>query len=382
MSWAQKLLCMLSIVAYAACGNNPSKEQAPATASNDSAIVRTTQFSQQLEEVFSDSAYQLTGVAISHKGRLFVNYPYWLDKHLYSVVEVIDGKPIPYPDMAWNSFQKGEDGADKFVCVQAVFVDDKDFLWIVDPAGIGLAEVYRGDNKIVKVDLKTNKIVRIYRFPKSVAGKESYINDIRVDNINGFAYLTSCSNGGIVVLNINTGASRFVLHDHRSTQSDSSYHFVTYGKELANDKGPVKINADGIALSPDLNWLYYKPLTDNRLYRVSTKGLRDFTTSEEVIEKAVEDLGKFVTTDGMEFDSLGNLYVGDIENDRIVKIAPDKSMITLVEDKEKLIWPDSYSISADGYLYISCSQIQRMPWFNQDKNLTQLPYRVFRLKIL
>ena len=41
-----------------------------------------------LEEVFADSTYQLTGVAVSPDGRLFTNYPYWLEKHRYSVVEL------------------------------------------------------------------------------------------------------------------------------------------------------------------------------------------------------------------------------------------------------------------------------------------------------
>jgi len=336
----------------------------------------------QLEEVYSDSAYQLTGVAISPEGRLFVNYPYWLDKHSYSVVEVgKDQKAILYPDSAWNSFKKGDKGADKFVCVQAVVADEKNNLWIVDPAGIGLAAVYQKSNKLIQVDLATNQVKRIYRFPENVAGPDSYINDIRIDHTNEFAYMTSSSKGGIVVVNLNSGASRFVLNGHPSTLSDTSYHFTMNGKEMTSAQGVVKINSDGIALSPDKAWLYYKPLTDDRLYRVSTTVLRDFTTSEKQVAETVEDMGHFVTTDGMEFDDDGNLYMGDLEHARIVKITPDKKMTTIAEDAEKLSWPDSYSISKDGYLYISCSQIQQMPWFNNGQNLTKYPYKVFRLKI-
>ena len=334
-----------------------------------------------LETVFSDPEYQLTGVAVTRDSRIFVNYPYWLDKHSYSVVEVgKDGTPKPYPDEAWNSFKKGEDGMNKFVCVQAVYADDRGYLWIVDPAGIGLGDVYQHANKVVVIDLGTNKVARIYRFPESVADAKSYINDIRVDTKRGFAYMTSSSNGGIVVLNTKDGSSRMVLHGHPSTLSDPAYHFTENGKELAKGSSVVKVHSDGIALSPDKKWLYYKPLTDNRLYRVSTSLLRDFTLSEKQVEAGVQDLGKFVATDGMEMDSHGNLYMGDLEHDSIVKITPDLKMTTLVQDKDKLIWPDSYSIS-NGYLYISCSQIQLMPWFNDGVNLTHYPYRVYRLKL-
>jgi sugar lactone lactonase YvrE len=345
-------------------------------------IMKTDTGKAQLEEVYSDSAYQLTGVAISPGGRLFVNYPYWLEKHSYSVVEVLkDQKTAPYPDPAWNSFKKGDNGREKFVCVQAVFADDRDNLWIVDPAGIGLSDVYQQSNKVIQVDLKTNMVKRIYRFPDSVIDAKSYINDIRLDQDRGFAYMTSSSNGGIVVLNLTTGAARFVLHGHPSTLSDPRYHFKMNGREMANDQGVVKINSDGIALTPDKAWLYYKPLTDNRLYRISTDVLRDFGTTEKEVEAKVEDVGRFVTTDGMEFDADGNLYMGDVENARIVKITPDKKMTVLVEDAQRLSWPDSYSISKDGYLYVSCSQLQDMPWFNEGKNLAKYPYRVFRIKI-
>ncbi|MEO3408145.1 L-dopachrome tautomerase-related protein [Mucilaginibacter sp. CAU 1740] len=351
-------------------GNHQKKEVAATHADN------------KLEQVFADSTYQLTGVAVSADGRMFVNYPYWLDKHTYSVVEVgKDGKAKPYPDEAWNRFKKGENGLNKFVCVQAVFADEEGYLWIVDPAGIGLSDVYQKSNKLIQIDLKTNQIKQIYRFPENVAGIKSYINEIRIDNKNGFAYMTSSANGGIVIVNIKTGASRLVLHNHYSTLSDPTYHFKMNGREMMNAKGVAKINSDGIALTPDKAWLYYKSLTDNKLYRINTAILRDFKSSEKAIEGAIEDLGKFVATDGMEFDQNGNLYMGDLEHSSIVKISPDKKMTTLVQDTAKLSWPDSYSITRDGYLYITCSQIHQMPFFNNNKNLTQLPYKVFRLKI-
>ncbi|MFC5873306.1 Sugar lactone lactonase YvrE [Chryseobacterium arachidis] len=341
-----------------------------------------TEKNTQLEEVFSDSTYQLTGVAVAKDNRVFVNYPYWLDTHSYSVVEVKDGKPVPYPDVEWNSFKKGEDGQNKFVTVQSVVTDDKGFLWVVDAAGIGLGKVYQHSSKVVKINLATNKIEKIYRFPENVVNEDVYINDIRVDNENGFAYLSNSNTGGIVVLNINTGDSRLVLANSPSVKSDPNYHFSPLGTELKKGDGSLlKVNSDGIALTPDNQYLYYKPLTDNRLYRIKTDLLRDFKTNEVVLNKSVEDLGKFITTDGMIFDKKGNLYLGDLEKNSIVKITPDLKMQTIVEDDEKLIWPDSYSISDDGYLYISNSQIQLMPWFHNGKEQFKKPFKVFRIKI-
>ncbi len=364
---------------FSACGNKEKTNEAAQPAATDT-VQKTPVV--QLEEVFTDSTFQLTGVAVSPDGRVFTNYPYWLDKHSNSVVEVKNGKPVPYPDANWNSFKKGDNGDKKFVCVQAVVADEKGYLWVVDAAGIGLGPVYQKSNKVIKIKLADNSIERIYKFPENVAGKDSYINDIRIDNTNGFAYMTSSSNGGIVVLNTKTGDSRFVLHNSSSVLSDPAYHFTFNGKEFAKGDGSIpKINSDGIALSPDKAWLYYKPLTDDKLYRISTTLLRDFTTPLKTIIDKVEDLGHFITTDGMEFDKNGNLYLGDLEKSSIVKITPDLKMHTLITDTDKLIWPDSYSISNDGYLYISISQIQLMPWFNNNVNKTEKPYKILRLKL-
>ncbi|HEX7839985.1 MAG TPA: hypothetical protein VF469_21060, partial [Kofleriaceae bacterium] len=54
----------------------------------------------RLEQVFADPEHQLTGVAVSAKGRLFTNYPVWSPAHRYCVVEVVAGQARPYPDEA------------------------------------------------------------------------------------------------------------------------------------------------------------------------------------------------------------------------------------------------------------------------------------------
>lgn len=360
-----------------ACQNN-QKSHGKVSVDSSSGTTAT----KQLEEVFADSSFQLTGVAVSADSRVFTNYPYWLDAHAFSVAEIKNGIAIPYPDKEWNSFKKGEDGHNKFVCVQSVVADDKGYLWVVDAAGIGLGQVYQQSNKVVKINLSDNKIERIYHFPLNVAGPDVYLNDIRIDNNNGFAYITSSSAGGIVVLNIKTGESRFVLGDHSSVKSDAAYKFSPEGAELVKGDGsPLKVNSDGIALTPDNQWLYYKPLTDDKLYRISTTLLRDFNTPLKTLADNVKDLGHFVTTDGMIFDGAGNLYLGDLEKSSIVKITPDLKMQTLITDKSRLIWPDSYSITRDGYLYISVSQIQLMPWFQKGGDKIQRPFRIYRLKI-
>ncbi len=213
----------------------------------------------------------------------------------------------------------------------------------------------------------------------SLISDTAYLNDVRVDPTRQFAYITNSKEGGIVVVNLATGQMRQVLQGHYSTRSDPSYTFIIDGKELRKNGMPVKINSDGIALTPDNDWLYYKPTTDDKLYRIRTEYLRDFSNNS--LGDKVEDLGHKCASDGMIFDDAGNLYLTDIQNYRIVRIMPsaNHSMSTVVQD-ERLIWPDSYTISG-GYLYVTCSQINKQPDYNEGVNKRTTPYAVYRVKL-
>ena len=335
----------------------------------------------RLEEVFGDPKYQLTGVAVSAKHRVFANYPIWSPVHQYCVVEVT-GKTEskPYPDEQWNSWKPGEDGSKKFVSVQAVYVDDQDKLWVVDPANPSFAGVYQESDKLVRINLATNKVERIYPM-KGVTDQNSYINDVRVDTKRQVAYMTNSNEGGIVVVDLKSGKTRMVLKGAAPTQTDPAYHFMIGGREVAPGGKPLKVNSDGIALTPDREWLFFKPLTDDKLYKVKTADLRNAKLSEADLVKAVVDLGHVSITDGMEFDKKGNLYFGDMEHNTILRITPDLKKTVLVEDS-RLLWPDSYGISKDGYLYISTSEVQTAPPFNNGVDTRTLPYGLFRLKIV
>src|SRR5579875_2379179 len=115
-----------------------------------------------LTSVYQNNDFQLTGITVSKNGRLFVNFPRWSDRYLYAVVEVMpDGSSRPFPDEEWNQWDlKATTAGDHFICVQSVVVDDTDALWVLDPAAPLVATVLPGGPKLVKIDLKTNRVVR------------------------------------------------------------------------------------------------------------------------------------------------------------------------------------------------------------------------------
>jgi len=51
------------------------------------------------------------------------------------VIEILpDNQVESYPYVAMNSWKEGDDGKNKWVCVQAVYVDEENCLWVVAPA--------------------------------------------------------------------------------------------------------------------------------------------------------------------------------------------------------------------------------------------------------
>jgi len=335
----------------------------------------------RLITVFQDNNRQFTGIALSSSGRLFLVYPCWLDEHTHSLVEVMaDGKVKPYPDEKWNSWKKGEPGKEKFVCAQAAYVDSQENLWIVDPASPQMEGVVEGGAKLVRISLKDNRVERVYPLDSQLAPKESYINDVAVDTKRQVAYLTDSGIGALVLLNLKNGKGKRFFEKHQATLSDSSYIFKVNGKELANEKGPVKIHSDGIALSPDGRYLYFKPLTDIKLSRIETKWFFDRKLKAEKVADKIERLGTVCITDGMAVDRRGNLYLGDITHREIIRYEPDGKTEIIFKD-DRLLWPDSFALSKDNYLYMTCSQIHLMPWFNEGKSLRTSPYTVYKLKL-
>lgn len=359
---AVAVLCLMTI----AC-----KKTTPGTGS--------TTTSGTLEVVFQDSTYQLSGVAISKEGRLFVSYPLWSTTYAGALYEVVNGAKNPYPSAQWNAWVQGDSGTSQFVDVQSITIDGNDNLWVVDAASPYQNGVYQNSQKLVEISLATNSVVRTYPLV-GVTDDASYLNKVVVDVTNNIAYLTNSSEGGIVVVNLSTGDAHQVLEGSSSVIADQTYILEINGAQVNKNGSPFYQNSTGIALMPDNSYVYYKPLTDHNLYRIPATNLQDTTLDPNVLSARVENLGTYTTTDGMIMDASGNLYLGDIEAQRIIMLDQNLKETTIVTDS-RLIWPDSYSISTDGYLYISCSQVNLEADFNGGTSKRTTPYTVYRIKL-
>lgn len=342
--------------------------------------------SDNLEVVAEFGKSQPIGVSVSSDNRLFVSFPK-REPYVFGLAEIIEGKRVAYPNKEWNIKNGSEEST--FVNVQDIYVDTKDQLWVLDSKPASRNSVFgkEGDNekasgkfKLLQIDLTSNQVRRVYRF-EDLAKDKSALNDVRIDTEKQLAYLSDPGQAAIVVLDLKTGKTRSVLQNQPMTLATPNFSLSYEGDQMVDKNGNIfKSNVNGVALTKDNKYCYFRPINGLNLYRIATKHLADTALNDPELAKLVENLGETVVCHGMLADEAGNIYMTSSTDYSIKYLSPEGQLITLVQDS-RLIWPDSLGIGGDGYLYVSAAQVNRLPQWNNDTDKTTFPYRVYRVKL-
>ena len=393
-----------------------------------------------LETVATFNGPMPTGVTVSRTNRIFVNFPRWGDDVPVTVAELIKGKAVAYPNAAINdwpgrtlpnpsAFMDEAANQTHFVNMQSVVVDAAEHLWVLDTGAPLLKNTVPGGPKLVAIDLKTNQVIKTILLPPETAGINSYMNDVRFDLRNGdtgpqdpqtmigskpaanpnapppdpshrspgsgpasdiysTAYITDSSSEGpnAVVVDLATGKSFRRLKQHQSVLAESGFLMFAEGQpvyktEPGRPAEPNVFAADGIAISADGRELYYCPINSTKLYSVSTEALRDRTKSDAQVASTVRVLTGKMPSDGLESDTANNIYLTDPVTNSIHRFSPATGLTETLAHDPRILWPDTMSISDDGYLYFTANQLHRQASMHNGRDLRVKPYQLFRIKI-
>ena len=316
------------------------------------------------------------GVTTTRDGRVFLTHP-TAKPGQPRVVEVRNGRQTPFPDAPEDFYKPGDDPKRGFVLINALRIGPDGALWLVDAGTKAVGKPpLPGGPKLVRVDLKTNAIARTYDLKGGLTPR-SNPDDVRF--LGRQAILTDAGDPGIIVLDLDTGRARRVLHHHRATV-DTKPLRGSDGKILRDETGKVvKIHADQHEISPDGKILYFQPCS-GPMSRIETRWLRNDVTDAQRA-RHVRPFVPTRTTAGSAMDAKGNLYIGDVVGRRIVRYAPDGRMTVVAHDPKRLIWPDAMWIDDQGGLIAPAAQMDRTAGLNGGKERTIFPVSVYRLDL-
>jgi sugar lactone lactonase YvrE len=313
-------------------------------------------------------------IAVSASGRVFFTlHPD--GKPPMKLVELVQGKPVPYPDAA---FQQPGQGKPTLESPLALRIDRQNRLWVLD-----YADYARGQPRLLAFDLATNQLVHQYDFPSTVAPLLSMLNDFQVDPAGEKIYIAEASpilrRPALVLYDVKTKSSRRVLDGDPSVQAEP-YILQAPGRDMVLfGIYALRIPVDSIALDANGEWLYYGPLSGDRMYRVRTRDLNDTTLSAQALGAKVQDYGPKTISDGLSMDTAGNVYVSDPEHSAVLILTPERQLETLVKDR-RLRWPDGFSFGPDGWLYVTASSLQDVLFVSAEHMRAHAPYQIFRFK--
>jgi len=231
-------------------------------------------------------------------------------------------------------------------------------LWVVDMGAAKQSTITSPEAvKVVSINITTNTVSRVYGFGNATDYK-SHLDDIRFHTSTGKAYLTDAGSPGLIVLDLASGDTRRVLNNDFST--GSTLPVSAEGHFLYTNGEPAFTYADQLEVTPDGKWLDYQP-SSGFMNRIQTQYLDDaFYNSSmndnAILDQHVQPFAPTPSTGGTAIDADGNIYYSDVDSARILKILPNGTVTTLVQDP-RLTWIDAMWIDSNQTLWMPNPQL-------------------------
>ena len=325
------------------------------------------------------------GVSTTPSGRLFLVLARVDGSEGPQVVEYnrADDSMTAYPNLEWNSYKGGKNPATHFLGVNSQRIGPDGKLWIVDKGatGFGTPVNLPYGPKLVVVNLATDKVDRVYHLG-NVIRSNSLLDDIRFHTSTGKAYLTDAGSPGLIVLDLESGDAVRVLDNAPSTRDDMAVS--AEGHLVRMDGMPLYIYADHEEVSPDGKYFYYQPASGG-MSRIESQYLDEAFSNasfnvNSILNQYVEPYAHTPSTGGTAIDADGNIYDSDTDSQRIIRIAPNGTMTTLVQDP-RLLWVDAMWIDTQGHLWLPAAQLNRGTPFHRGVSHIEKPLYVYSIDL-
>ena len=339
------------------------------------------------------------GITQMPDGRLIVGYhPFYGHAVQVALLNADRRTTTPYPSADWQSCKTadGQWKSDFSRCLDWVLglhTDAEGTLWLLDSAKTTDRAKGRPAGlvpKLVAWDTRANKLLRVIEIPEPASIPESQHNDFVVDLKHRVIVIAdeaigenSGGYGGkaaLVVVDLKTGKSRRVLQGHESTRPLREPIRWDVGQPTEG-KVDLHVGADGIALDPASQWLYYAPLNNRTVYRVRMSDLLDAKLSVAELGARVQTWSDKPFAGGMTIDANGNLYLTEV-GERAVGIIPaDTRRYRRYVQDPGMVWPDGVVYVSDGWMVTGAAQLPLVGALQKDGVArNKAPYLIYRFR--
>lgn len=331
-------------------------------------------------QVFATLQQAPGNIAVSPSGRVFISQHQFYDPD-YQVVEVMgDGSTRPFPNADWSAIL-GADG----VGLQAVLgirASTDGVLWMLDNGS--------KPPRLVGWDLNADTVHQIVAIPSSASVPGSFLNDFAVDLAHNAIYIADFADApdkaAIIVVDLASGKARRVLQGDRSTRPED-VPLVVDGRRIRLHKADgieteARVGVNPITIDVEYQWVYYGAMNGTALWRVRTVDLMNSELSRAELSARVERFGDKPVSDGISIDEDGGVYVTDLAANGIGVVNAEGHYRLLVQDPQKLNWPDGMSGGPNGRMFVTVNQLHRSPPLNGGVNGAKPPFYIMSFQPL
>lgn len=319
-------------------------------------------------------------VTVTADGRILMSLHQFYSPS-YTVVEYKNQTLQAFPNRELSAFDSK--ASLKLDSVLGMRSDSSGVVWMLDNgmrSGV--------TPKLVGWNTRTDKLHRLIYLPEPIAPKNAFVNDFALDLSRNHAFISDPAGGNnaaLIVVNLETGAARRVLEGHVSVTAENVDLIIdNIPVQLKDSSGHLSRPHIGVnPITEDLrnDWVYFGPMHGHGLYRIKASDLVDESLKPQDLAGRVERYSNKPISDGISIDSDDNIYLGDLANNAIGVIKPDRSYSLLAQGPE-LSWVDSFSFGPGGFLYAVVNRLHRSAVLNGGDAQSRPPYYVLRVKAL
>ncbi|MFJ1298329.1 L-dopachrome tautomerase-related protein [Pseudomonadota bacterium AL_CKDN230030165-1A_HGKHYDSX7] len=322
-------------------------------------------------EVVAELAIRPGNVAAADGNRVFATVHPFDGARGAQLIEVTSRTGYkPWPSAALQNDGKTF-GDDKIDSPLGIYADGKGTIWIAD-MGFNL-----GKTRIWAFDAKTGKQLQRIVLDEAIAPKGSFLQDLVVDEKQGWIYLADIANPGLVAVEIATGKSRR-FGGHASLQADPAAVMRINGQAINFGGKPASVAVNPLTLSADGETLYFGAMNGLAWYSVPAALFRN-GADDATIGQAIKRVGAKPVSDGAATDPTGYHYFTNVNENGIDRLSPQGQLEPYVRDA-RLDWPDSLHFGSDNWIYISVNQLYRTQPFTGQPDAGKPPYRILRVR--